>query len=407
MVAIPSAYDYALTFSKHRKSMSIKVLHIGKYYPPFAGGIETFSCDLLNALHQQGITVAAIVHEHQTQAEKSETLTFPYPVYRVPTYGSLLFAPLSPAFPFWLAKTIDAFQPDILHLHLPNTSAFAALALPSARKLPWIIHWHADVETSSNHKLLSLAYPFYRPFEQALCRKAHSILVTSPPYLASSQSLKAWKHKCHVVPLGMSKQHFPQPQVKHIDRANKLWGTATNKILTVGRLSYYKGHDILIQAALQLPPESKVIIVGSGEQQTALQQQIKHHQLEETVILTGRLPNAELAALFTTSDLFCLPSLERAEAFGMVLLNAMFYARAIVASDIPGSGVGWVVNQGVNGLLVPPADPTALADGLQNLCSNPALRQQYGAAGNSRFNQEFDIQNSSRTIIEHYQQVVS
>ena len=91
----------------------------------------------------------------------------------------------------------------------------------------------------------------------------------------------------------------------------------------------------------------------------------------------------------------------------MVLLNAMFYARAIVASDIPGSGVGWVVNQSVNGLLVPPADPTALADGLQKLCSNSELRQQYGAAGNSRFNQEFDIQNSSRTIIEHYQQVVS
>lgn len=396
--------------------MTIKVLHVGKYYPPFAGGIETFSCDLLEALHQQGISVAALVHDHLSpkqhkhllNAEKTNTdpERFPYPVYRVPTYGSLLFAPLSPTFPFELAKIIQTFQPDILHLHLPNTSAFSALALPCARKIPWILHWHADVDADTNHAMLSLAYPLYRPFEQALCRKAHSILVTSPPYLQASRSLKPWKHKCHIVPLGLSKQHFPEPTQKQLDWANTLWGSAKHRILNVGRLSYYKGQDILIQAAKSLPSDSKVIIVGAGEQQAHLQQQIEQLTLTETVHLAGKLSNAELAALLSNCDLFCLPSIERAEAFGMVLLDAMFYSRAIVASDIPGSGVNWVVREGVNGLRVPRANATALSEGLSTLCNDPTLRQQFGSAGHQLFNELFDIQNISSTIIEHYERLL-
>ena len=69
-------------------------------------------------------------------------------IYRAPSYGRLLYAPVSPAFPFWLARAIREFQPDLLHLHLPNTSAFGALLVPAARRLPWVIHWHADMVSS-------------------------------------------------------------------------------------------------------------------------------------------------------------------------------------------------------------------------------------------------------------------
>ncbi len=99
-------------------------------------------------------------------------------IYRAPCYGRLLYAPISPTFPFWLARAIREFQPDLLHLHLPNTSAFWALLVPAARRLPWVIHWHADVVASTIDRRLALAYRLYRPFEQRLLAASRR---SSPP----------------------------------------------------------------------------------------------------------------------------------------------------------------------------------------------------------------------------------
>lgn len=72
---------------------------------------------------------------------------------------------MSPQFPSWLKRVIRRERPIILHFHLPNTSAFWALAVPEARRLPWVVHWHADVVASDRDQRLKLAYPVYRPLE--------------------------------------------------------------------------------------------------------------------------------------------------------------------------------------------------------------------------------------------------
>ncbi len=126
----------------------MRVLHVGKYYPPFSGGMEHFIGDLLPSLAQRGIEVAALVHDHSAGGlapVESVDGAGRVSVYRVPSYGRLLYAPVSPRFPVWLKRVTDDFKPDIVHLHLPNTSAFWALVLPGLRRLPWVIHWHADI----------------------------------------------------------------------------------------------------------------------------------------------------------------------------------------------------------------------------------------------------------------------
>ena len=95
------------------------------------------------------------------------------------------------------------FRPDVLHLHLPNTSAFWALKSRRARAIPWVVHWHSDVIGPGLDAKLKLFYPLYRPFEQALLKRADAVIATSPPYLESSRALQPFRDKCRVIPLGL------------------------------------------------------------------------------------------------------------------------------------------------------------------------------------------------------------
>ena len=387
-----------------------RVLHLGKFFPPFAGGIENFLADLMPAQLQQGDTVAALVHDHQRQWSRFFAMTTAetwnnLSIYRVPTYGRLLYAPISPQFPVWFNQVLSQFQPQLLHLHLPNTSALVALGLLRAKRLPWIVHWHADVASVLNSKL-SIAYHAYRPLEQRVLAHAHAIIVTSEPYLVSSIPLRPWLDKCQIIPLGIALSRLPEPSEQTRRWAEQQWRDSVVKILTVGRLTYYKGHEILIRAMKQVKG-AHLLIIGQGEQQRYLQTLITQLNLANQVKLCGYCTDTELNALLATCDYFCLPSLERTEAFGVVLLEAMRYGKAIVASAISGSGVTWVVVNNQTGVLVPPQDERALAQALQQLIDNPQWRIILGKVGQQRFEQLFNIQNIAEKISVLYQQVLT
>jgi rhamnosyl/mannosyltransferase len=385
----------------------IRVLHIGKYYPPFAGGMENFLADLLPAMEIQGVTTAALVHHEQSgRRGKWPSAAAAPAIYRAPSYGQLLYAPLSPAFPVWLHRTIHAFQPDILHLHLPNTSAFWALAVPATRHLPWIIHWHADVVSSAIDQRLAAAYHVYRPFEQRLLSASKAVIVTSPSYLDSSVPLQRWRERCHVIPLGLSPNRIPDPDPSALAQARVLWGNATFRVLAIGRLTYYKGHETLIRAAVDLPA-SRIIIVGTGRRRERLIALIRTLGLGDRVALPGFQPEAQLNALLASCDVLCLPSLERTEAFGLVLLEAMRFGKPVVVSDIPGSGAGWVVRQAGHGLLAPPGDALALSALLRELQHNPIQRQALGHSGTVALREQFGIKPVATETIDLYHKLLT
>jgi glycosyltransferase involved in cell wall biosynthesis len=385
----------------------MRVLHIGKYYPPFAGGIEHFLADLLPALHAQGVAAAALVHDEQSRrGGQWPAPDAKPPIYRAPCHGRLLYAPLSPAFPFWLARAIREFRPDLLHLHLPNTSAFWALAVPAARRLPWIIHWHADVVASLLDRRLALAYRFYRPLEQRLLAASRAVITTSPPYLDASPALAPWRERCHVIPLGLDPNRIPDPDPAALARAEALWGDRRSRVLAIGRLTYYKGHDVLIRAATDLP-DSRILIVGTGERRTQLAALVQSLGLGDRVGLPGFQPEADLNALLASCDTLCLPSLERTEAFGLVLLEAMRFGKPVVVGDIPGSGAGWVTRQAGHGLLVPPGDPVKLAAALRELQHDSARCQSLGQAGVMALRERFGIAPVAAAIAALYQRVLA
>jgi len=218
-----------------------RVLHVGKYFPPATGGMERFLGDLVGAQRAAGGDVSVLVHA----SESTDSRADPPWVMRCPVWFRLIFAPISPAFPIWLSRAIRRFAPDVLHLHMPNLSGFWALLLPAARALPWVVHWHADVVPSQFRLALRLSYPHYRIFERAVLERALAIVATSPQYLEASSALRPWRLKCHVIPLGLDPGRLAEIGPKE---TVGLWHGNGLRLLSIGRLTYYKGFDTLIRA---------------------------------------------------------------------------------------------------------------------------------------------------------------
>ncbi len=361
----------------------MRILHIGKYFAPASGGMERFLGDLVDAQRRAGDEVAVLVH----QDGRSDPRADPPWLMRCPVWMRLIFAPISPRFPFWLARAIRRHKPDVLHIHMPNVSPFWALMLPSARRIPWVVHWHSDVEPSKFKLSLRLAYPHYRIFERALLERAEAIIVTSRPYLEASRPLGPWQYKCHVIPLGVAPERLPE--VREEAGAHR-WAASGLRVLAVGRLTYYKGFETLLRA-VGGEPALQLLLVGSGEERAALERVLQQCAGPGSITFLGELPDDELCALLASCDVLCLPSCERTEAFGLVLLEAMRYGKPLVVSDLPGSGITFVARRGQNAIVAPPGDARAWREALLGLARHPTQGQLLGRLGRERFLREFDI----------------
>ncbi len=358
--------------------------------------------DAMVALARRGVKSAALVHRHTLSLKTcDETFTADkhhFQIVRTGLWARLLFTPISPAFPWHLQRLITTFKPNILHLHLPNPSVFWLLALPSARRIPWVVHWHADVITSTQGWTMKLFYNLYRPFEQMILKHAKAIVATSSPYLDSSRPLKKWIYKSHVVPLGVDVDRFngsTSVYDKPTPNDNKL------QVLAVGRLTYYKGFRYLIEAIFQTPGVH-LNLVGDGDQAAQLKALVASLSLQDRVTFHGSLNNAELSLQMMACDCLCLSSITRAEAFGMVLLEAMYFGKATVISDVPGSGMGWIVDDGITGIKVKPADTSALAAALKQLNADRDKMKRMGQHGKDKFDQQFEINHAILGLMDIY-----
>ena len=374
----------------------LRVLHIGKFFPPASGGIENFLYDLTKYQSLAGLKVSVLAHHHHRITRITRrTNKFGIDIYETPYWKTLMYAPLPPISPSILLDVIKKEKPDVIHAHLPNLSAFTLLW--KNIKIPILLHWHSDVIPTSNDKMLGAAYSFYKIFEKALIEKARRIIVTSRPYLYSSIPLKHYREKCSVVPLGIDPE-----RLKTKDRAFEKSGKFL--VCSAGRFTYYKGFEYLIKAVALVPGVS-LIISGDGKLRSKLKDLIFKKGLENRVKLPGELPSDALFSLMKNCDLFCLPSIERTEAFGLVLLEAMYFGRPLITSRIEGSGISWVNKDKETGLQVPPKDEKALAEAINFMFFNPAVRKAYGINAKKRVEKLFHIRKICNQIENIYEEI--
>jgi glycosyltransferase involved in cell wall biosynthesis len=384
----------------------MRVLHLGKYYAPYAGGIENFMLDLVNATHTRGVANAVLVHQSgATQAGFDDRLTEDQSelLFRARCYGQLAYAPISPGFGLALSRMIRQFKPELLHLHLPNTSAFWALLNPAARRIPCVIHWHSDVVGPGLEKRLRLLYPFYRPFEQASLGRARQVISTSPAYLQSSRALARWHDRAEVVPLGLEParlecQPLPEPGP---------WRNPGHlRVLGVGRLARYKGFSDLIDAVTAVD-KVELIIAGHGPLLGQLQRQVASSDAADRITLAGSVGNQTRNQWLASCDLLALPSINRAEAFGLCLVEAMAIGKPALTTTVPGSGMAWVVEHENTGWLVSPGDRNGLIEQLAHLQRQRGQVTAAGQRAHEAFGRRFHIGAVADRIVEIYRQALT
>ncbi|MEM1144167.1 MAG: glycosyltransferase [Pseudomonadota bacterium] len=387
----------------------LRVLHVGKYFPPYRGGMETFLRSLMAEQQRQGLEVAALVHNEESSFTSRASIydwkDQSLPVDRVARWATFAFTPVSPSFPFRLARAIKQFAPDVLHLHMPNVSAFYCLLVPSARSRPWVIHWHSDVPKSKHSVLLRLLYSLYRIPEQILLKKARRVIATSPPYLASSEPLSSHADRCVVVPLGIEEE---PPEEQFQDRWPAEDSRVSNAlhVLAVGRLTYYKGFEFLLDA-VRLEPRIRLTLVGDGENCVALQEAVKAKGISERVTFLRECDDATLQHLFVEADVLCMSSIERTEAFGVVLLEAMRSQLPCIVTDVAGSGMRWVVDAPSAGIAIEPENAEALAQAFATVLEHPQTLPRIAKAGSDRFKSHFTIDRCGSQIRKVYMDSVT
>lgn len=376
----------------------MRILHLGKYYAPERGGIESHLRALCEWTAARGHAVAALVHQRPGTWRTTRETIGGVEIRRVACIGAPVYTPLSPTFPLELARALRDFEPGLLHLHLPNPSCFSLFASARARRLPWIVHWHSDIPPDAPDWRLRFGYRAYRPFEQALLKRARAIVATSQSYLDASVALKPWRAKTSVIPLGTDDVTLPPAQPD-------LWPAGDGlRLLAVGRLSHYKGFDVLIDA-LKQTAQTRLLLIGEGECADDLRALAVERDLGNRIRFAGALDEETLLAAYATADALVLPSLNRGEAFGLVLLEAMRARLPVIASAIPGSGIGEVVVDGETGILVTPGDAAALATAIGRM-NDPELRQRLGAGGRRRWEIQFTLERAAQRWLALYEDLL-
>lgn len=376
----------------------MKTLQLTKFYPPVFGGIETATHELAEGLVSRGHPTDVLCANTDRRTVRDHF--GPVAVTRTGSYAKLLSTSMSPALITELAKVRKQYE--IVHVHLPNPMANVALQLarPTGKV---VLHWHSDIINQERSVKL------YEPLQSSMLRRADAIIVTSPPYAEASPWLTPYRDKVHVVPLGIHAQRLHQPAnpLAEARAAVRRRHGERPIAFSIGRMTTYKGFDVLIEAARSLNPDTLVIVSGGGELLATHQRQVRELGLEQRVVFTGRLSDLDVAAHMAEATVFCLPSTNRAEAFGMVLLEAMLAGLPIVATRIAGSGVPWVNIDGETGINVPVDDPGALAAALRHLIADPALARRMGDAGRRRFAAHFTADRMVDQTIEVYRRVLA
>jgi rhamnosyl/mannosyltransferase len=133
--------------------------------------------------------------------------------------------------------------------------------------------------------------------------------------------------------------------------------------------------------------EVKVILVGNGDLIPQFRKEVKKEGLENQVVFSEGVGDDELPDYYNLADLAVLPSIDRSEAFGIVLLEAMACARPVIASTLP--GVSALIHDHHDGLLTVPGNAGDLAEKIRFLLSRPELREEYGLNGFKKVEDNF------------------
>jgi glycosyltransferase involved in cell wall biosynthesis len=366
----------------------MRILHLSKYYHPYRGGIEKVIKELAEASVKQGHNVTVICSSENNQGI-TEIVNGVH-VIRLPQWGTVFSQPLTPSV-FWSVKNFFAAA-EVIHLHAPNPLfEFACLTVPFTA--PLVVTFHCEVMKS---RWLNR---FYEPVSKSVLQKADRILVATPLHIEFSFWLKEFKNKCEVIPFGIEPK-FENKSLEMNEQLLKIKNTYGRYFLFVGRMVTYKGVNFLLEAMKSVP--QNLVLIGKGPFLETWKKLSEELGVAERVHFVGPVESdVEFGAYLHGADALVLPSINEAEAFGLVLLEAMSCKKPVITTDL-NSGVKFVNIHGKTGLEVPRKDAPLLAHAMNQLRNNDALRLRLGQQAFEHFRHHFLIQSCWQKHLDVY-----
>ena len=363
----------------------IRILQVGKYYPPEVGGIESHLKSLSEHL-SKSIDVQVLV---ALAGQGTGSISSAPKVSRAWSLLTVAGAPICPG----MVPRIAFSRADIVHVHLPNPGAVLA-CLASGFRGCLVATWHSDVVRQK--KLARLFAPFLRLFLSS----CNAIIIATKEYLESSQQLATWVDRCRVIPYGISVADFDIVDHAAVERIKR--SASSPMVLAAGRLVYYKGIDYLLRAMREV--DATLVIAGDGPDYRRLEQLAWEMGIRWRVVFAGKVD--DLRPYYHAADVFVLPSIARSESFGIVQLEAMACRTPVVNTRIP-TGVPRVSVNGITGFTVAPADSEALTSALRRLLTDTDLRLTFGEAARKRVETTYSADAMANRVTELYSDLLS
>jgi glycosyltransferase involved in cell wall biosynthesis len=355
----------------------VRVAHITPVFPPYRGGMGTVAFHQARSLAEAGVEVTVLTPRStgRRQAPPGVTIRELAPVLRK---GNAACLP---------GAVADAGHYDLLHLHYPF---FGTAELLAARRLlggpPLVLQYQMDVV--GVYWKARLFEWHRRAVLPLILRAADAIIVTSHDYAASSflaPRLATLESRLRVIPAGVDLDEFASRQSRAEARARLGLedGPTVFFLARLDRAHYFKGLHVLIEALAQIP-EARLVVGGDGEWRRRYESDA-HARLGDRARFVGEVPDELLPSYYRAADAVTLPSVDRTEAFGLVLLEALACGTPVVASRLP--GVRTLVDEGRTGYLTTPGDVFDLAEKLartlresEQLAANTlaSVRRRYG-----------------------------
>lgn len=283
-----------------------------------------------------------------------------------------------------LSRHLRTSRVEVLHAHLFDPSVVGLIASRIART-PIRVHTrhYSDYHTRIGRR-------WHLRLDQLCTRLSHAVIAVSQhtaDHLINVEG--APRGKVHVIHNGIDfdRVRTSPDAVARVKAAFR--GPDGLLLVTVGRLHPEKGYEYLFRAlaaAKARIPEVRLLVAGEGQFERTYRDMVAGLGLAETVLFLGF--RTDVADLVSAADLFVLPSV--AEAFGIAVAEAVYLGTPVLATSC--GGIPEIVEQGRDGVLVPPGDVPALADALVSLLNDPARCAQLRSAGTARIRAQFSFE---------------
>lgn len=366
----------------------MRILTTLYYYRPHYSGLTVYTERLAKRLVERGHEVTILTSRYdrrQPRLERSDGLT----IRRLTVAMRLSKGVILPSLSLWAARL--ARTHDVVHVHVPQLDAASISLLAKAIGRPVVLTYHCDLRLPPS-PVNWLAGRVSRLADWVTATAADAVVANTRDYAEASPFLRHFLHKLVVIPPPVE---VPEASVEEMAKLRQKLGVVPGQRLIgmVARLAAEKGAEVLARAmpiVLERYPTARVLYVGQnenvlGEEAYARRLEPLLRSLGDHWTFLGVIPDEEKAAVYRMCDVTVLPSLNSTESFGMVQAESMLCGTPVVASDLPGVRAA-TMTTGM-GLIVPPADPEALARGLLQVLERPeafrksseVVRRAYGS----------------------------